>query len=132
MLKGFNGMIAIEFGNFCFNSATSEQNILAVIAPKNKFSSLDDFITAALKFMESDEKFYDNWTELYKNRTNLPASNDDIAWMKSRLEEMNQRINILYEPVINAVNVIPPKWNDITLGLETKDEYIFYLWGTSV
>lgn len=125
-------MIAIEFGNFYFNSATSEQNILAVIAPKNKFSSLDDFITAALKFMESDERFCDNWTELYKNRTNLPASNDDIAWMKSRLEEMNRRINILYEPVINAVNVIPPKWNDITLGLETKDEYIFYLWGTSV
>ena len=131
-MKGFNGMIAIEFGNFYFNSATSEQNILAVIAPKNKFSSLDDFITAALKFMESDERFCDNWTELYKNRTNLPASNDDIAWMKSRLEEMNRRINILYEPVINAVNVIPPKWNDITLGLETKDEYIFYLWGTSV
>ena len=131
-MKGFNGMIAIEFGNFYFNSATSEQNILAVIAPKNKFASLDDFITAALKFMESDEKFYDNRTELYKNRTNLPASNDDIAWMKSRLEEMNRRINILYEPVINAVNVIPPKWNDITLGLETKDEYIFYLWGTSV
>ena len=56
-------MIAIEFGNFCFNSATSEQNILAVIAPKNKFASLDDFITAALKFMESDERFCDNWTE---------------------------------------------------------------------
>ncbi len=69
-------MIAIEFGNFCFNSATSEQNILAVIAPKNKFASLDDFITAALKFMESDEKFYDNWTELYKNRTSeIPQTN---------------------------------------------------------
>lgn len=124
-------MIAIDFGNLCFNSAASEQNILAVIASKNMSASLDDFITAALKFLESDEKFCDNWTELYKNRANLPASNDDIAWMKSRLEEMNQRINILYEPVIKAVNVIPPKWNDITLGLETKDEYIFYLWGTS-
>ena len=124
-------MIAIEFGNFYFNSATSEQNILAVIAPKNKFASLDDFITAAFKFLESDERFYDNWTELYKNRTNLPASDDDLAWMKSRLEEMNQRINILWEPAIQAVNVIPPKWNDITLGLETINEYILYLWSTS-
>lgn len=124
-------MIAIDFGNLCFNSGTSEQNILAVIAPKNIFISLDDFITAAIAFLDSDGRFYDNWTEIYKNRTNLPASDDDIMWMKSRLEEMNQCINVLYEPVIKAINVIPPKWNDITLGLETKSEYIFYLWATS-
>ena len=124
-------MIAIDFGNLCFNVGASEQNILVVAAPKHTFSSLDDFITAAFKFLESDERFYDNWTELYKNRTNLPASDDDLAWMKSRLEEMNQRINILWEPATQAVNVIPPKWNDITLGLETINEYILYLWSTS-
>ena len=94
-MREWNRMIAIDFGNLCFNVGTSEQNILVVAAPKHTFSSLDDFITAALKFLESDERFYDNWTELYKNRTNLPASDDDLAWMKSRLEEMNRRINIL-------------------------------------
>ena len=56
-------MIAIDFGNLCFNVGASEQNILVVAAPKHTFSSLDDFITAALKFMESDERFCDNWTE---------------------------------------------------------------------
>lgn len=81
--------------------------------------------------MESDEDLCDNWTEMYKNRTNLPASADDMAWMRSRLDEMNQRVTILYEPMIKAVNIIPPKWNDITLGLETKTEYILYMWGTS-
>ena len=124
-------MIAIDFGNLCFNVGVSEQNILIVVAPQNEFSSLDDFITATLKFLESDGEFHDNWTERYINRTNLPASDDDIAWMKSRLNDMNKRVNILYEPIIKAVNVIPPKWNDITLGLETKSEYIFYLWSTS-
>lgn len=118
-------MIAIDFGNLCFNNGSSEQNILAVIAPKNIFVSLDEFITAAIAFLDSDERFYGNWTDIYKDRTNLPASDDDIMWMKSRLEEMNQRVDVLYEPVIKAVNVIPPKWNDITLGLETKSEYIF-------
>lgn len=108
-------MIAADFGNLCFNVGASEQDILVVVASKNIFSSLDDFITAALIFLESDERFYDNWTERYKNRTNLPASDDDIVWMKSRLKEMNQRVNILCEPTIKAVNVIPPKWNDITL-----------------
>ena len=124
-------MIAIEFGSLCFNVDVSEQNILIVVAPQKEFTSLDDFITAALKFLESDEEFCDNWTEMYKNRTNLPASADDIAWMKSRLDEMNKRVTILCEPVIKAVNVVPPKWNDVTLGLETKSEYILYLWGTS-
>ena len=125
-------MIAIDFGNLCFNNGSSEQNILAVLAPKNIFVSLDEFITAAIAFLDSDERFYGNWTDIYKDRTNLPASDDDIMWMKSRLEEMNQRVDVLYEPVIKAVNVIPPKWNDITLGLETKSEYIFYSWATSV
>ena len=124
-------MIAIDFGNLCFNVGVSEQNILIVVAPQNEFLSLDDFITEALKFLESDENFYDHWTEMYKNRTNLPASSDDIAWMKSRLDEMNKNVKILYEPVIKAVNLFPPKWHDITLGLETKNEYILYLWGTS-
>ena len=125
-------MIAFDFGNLCFNSGASEQNILVVISGKNMFLSMNDFITEAVNFLESDGRFCSNWTEIYKNCTNLPASADDIAWMKSRLEEMNQRVNILYEPIIKAVNVVPSKWNDITLGLETKDEYIFYLWGTSV
>lgn len=124
-------MIAFDFGNLCFNSGASEQNILVVVSGKNMFLSMNDFITEAVNFLESDGRFCGNWTEIYKNRTNLPASADDIAWMKSRLEEMNQRVNILYEPIIKAVNVVPSKWNDITLGIETMNEYILYLWGTS-
>ncbi len=124
-------MIALDFGNLCFNSGASEQNILVVISGKNMFLSMNDFITEAVNFLESDGRFCGNWTEIYKNRTNLPASADDIAWMKSRLEEMNQRVNILYEPIIKAVNVVPSKWNDITLGIETMNEYILFLWGTS-
>ena len=93
-------MIAFDFGNLCFNSGASEQKILVVISGKNMFLSMNDFITEAVNFLESDGRFCGNWTEIYKNRTNLPASADDIAWMKSRLEEMNQRVNILYEPMI--------------------------------
>lgn len=125
-------MIAIDFGNLCFNAKASEQNITFVAAPKKAYLSMDDFITEAFNFLDSDERFCGNWTEMYKNRTNLPASDDDLAWMQSRLEEMNQRVDILYGPAIMAVNVIPPKWNDITLCLETVDEYILFLWGTSV
>ena len=38
---------------------------------------------------------------------------------------MNQRISILYELSINAVYIIPPEWNDMTLGIETEIDYIF-------
>ncbi|WP_300714884.1 hypothetical protein [uncultured Acetatifactor sp.] len=125
-------MIAFDFGNKCFNISASEQDILLVVASQKEFSSLDDFITAALKFLESDERFYDNWTEMYENRINSPAPADDVSWMESRFNEMNERVHILYEPIVNAVHVIPPAWNNITLGLETENEYILYLWGTSV
>ena len=60
-----------------------------------------------------------------------PIDEQKRKWMKSRLDEMNQRINIAFEPVISAVYIIPPEWNNITIGVETKSEYIFYLWGTS-
>lgn len=124
-------MIAIYFRHLCFNVSANEQSILIVVAPKSEFPSLDFFLAEALNFLESDSEFYDNWNEIYKDRTYLPASDDDIARMKSTLSEMNQRISIIYEPIIKAVYVIPPKWNDISLGLETESEYIFYLWGTS-
>ena len=124
-------MIAFYFGHLCFNDSACEQSVLIVVAPKSEFPSLDFFIADALNFLESDSEFCDNWNEIYKDRTYLPASDDVIAQMKSTLGEMNQRISILYEPIIKAVYVIPPKWNDISLELETKNEYIFYIWGTS-
>lgn len=124
-------MIAIHFGNFCFNIPSSEQSIIIVIAPKREYLSLDEFISKALKFLESDGEFFDNWTEMYKNRSYSPVTEEEMIWMKSRIEEMNKRIAILHQPIIKAVHIIPPEWNDITFGLETKTEYIFYLWGTS-
>lgn len=53
-------MIAIDFGNYCFSTPESEQSILIVIAPKREYSSLDDFITNALIFLETNDQFCDN------------------------------------------------------------------------
>ena len=127
---GFS-MIAIDFGNLCFNNSSSEQYILIVLAPKSEYSLLDEFVTKALLFLESDGEFYDKWTEMYQNRTYSPVNDEEKIWLKSRLDEMNQRVNILYESIVNVVHIIPPKWNDMTLGIETESEYIFYLWSTS-
>lgn len=124
-------MIAIDFGHFCFNNPSSEQNILIVLAPKSEYSSLDEFVTQALIYLESDGEFYDKWTEMYRERTYSAVTDEEKRWMKTRFDEMNQQINILYESIINVVHIIPPKWNDMTLGIETEAEYIFYLWGTS-
>lgn len=92
---------------------------------------MDDFVTHALIYLQSHEDFCDNWTEMYKNRIYSPIDNQEKKWMKSRLDEMNQRISIAYEAIVRAVYIIPPEWNDITVGLETELEYIFYQWGTS-
>ena len=74
-------VIAFEFGNLCFNSPASEQSIIMVIASPSEFSSLDKFITAALTFLETDGELYGKRTVLYKERVNLPASNEDITFI---------------------------------------------------
>ena len=81
--------------------------------------------------MNTNGEFYDDWEKYYKNRTYIPASDSDIAHMRERFNEMNQKISILYEPIHNAVHIIPPQWNDISLGLETSAEYVLCIWGTS-
>lgn len=124
-------MIAIDFGHLCFNHPSGEQNILIVLASKKDYSSMDDFVTHALNYLESNPEFYDAWNEMYQNRIYSPIDEREKNWMRSRLDEMNQRINIAYEPVISAVHIIAPEWNDITIGVETESEYIFYNWGTS-
>ena len=124
-------MTAIHFGHLCFNRPSGEQSILIVLAPKKDYASMDDFVAHALDYLESDPEFCDAWNEMYKDRIYSPIDEEEKKWMKSRLEDMDQRISIAYEPVISAVHIIAPKWNDITIGVETESEYIFYQWGTS-
>ncbi|SFC60325.1 hypothetical protein SAMN02910406_02019 [Ruminococcus albus] len=124
-------MIAIHFGHLCFNKPSGEQSILMVLASKNDHSSMDDFVSKALIYLETHEDFCDNWSDMYKNRIYTPIDDEEKKWMRSRLAEMSQRISIAYDPIINAVYIIPPEWNDITIGVETESEYIFYQWTTS-
>ena len=117
-------VIAFEFGNLCFNSPASEQSIIMVIASPSEFSSLDKFKT--------DGELYGKRTVLYKERVNLPASNEDITFITEKINEMNLRVKIVFQPVKKAVNLLPPKWNQVTMCLETEHDYIFYSWVTTV
>jgi len=112
-------MIAIHFGHFCFNKPEGEQSIIIVLASKKEYSSMDDFVTKALIYLESKERIYS------------PVDDEEKKWMRSRLDDMDRLVNIAYEKIISAVHIIAPEWNDITLGIETESEYIFYQWGTS-
>ena len=85
-------VIAFEFGNLCFNSPASEQSIIMVIASPSEFSSLDKFITAALTFLETDGELYGKRTVLYKERVNLPASNEDITFITEKINETVQEM----------------------------------------
>lgn len=123
-------MIAISFGQACFNTH-GEQQILLVTAPRKEYPSMDEFVSAALDYLESDGDFADEWPGRYGNRTYSEARADEVEWMMSRLAEMSDRVSILHGPVARAVHVVPPEWNDITLGLETPQEYIFCQWSTS-
>lgn len=124
-------MVAIHFGHLCFNHPSGEQAVLIVLASKKDHASMDDFVTHALDYLESHPDFCDAWNEMYKNRIYEPIDEQEKKWMKSRLDEMDHRISIAYEPVISAVYIIPPEWNSISIGVETDSDYVFYLWETS-
>lgn len=117
-------MLAFEFGNLCFTPSASEQEIVIVIAPRAEYSSLQAFIAAALAFLE--------WPESYKDSPNIPASDTDLDFIKTKIKEMDQRVHIVFQPVTKAVHIMAPQWNQVALGLETEQEYIFYSWITTV
>lgn len=114
-----------------FNDPCGEQNIVLVTAPEKEYSSLDEFVSEALDYLDSDDEFADDWKERYKNRTYSEVRDAELEWMLSRFSEMSERVSVLHGPVVKAVHIIQPEWNDITLGIETLQEYMFYRWGTS-
>ena len=88
---------------------------------------MDDFVTKTLTYLDTHKDFCDNWSDIYKNRIYSPIDDEEKKWMKSRLDEMNQRISIAYDSIISAVYIIPPEWNDITIGVENQN--IFFING---
>jgi len=130
-LKEYSAMIALSFGNECFNCKNSEEMATLVIAPKSDFASLEEFTDAALGFLEAQGE-YGDWIPFFKNRIFTPADKESLDWMKSRIEAMNRNVTVTGVPFEKAVHIIPPERDDITLGIETASEYIFWNWGTSV
>ena len=124
-------MFAMSFGQNSFNLPSTEQGIIMVVAPKKEYTSMEEFVLKAFDFMNTDGEFCDDWVDYYSERTYTPASDSDIKYMGDCINSMNQKISILHEPIIKAVHVVPPKWNDISLGIETESEYILYIWTTS-
>ena len=55
-----------------------------------------------------------------------------ITFITEKINEMNLRVKIVFQPVKKAVNLLPPKWNQVTMCLETEHDYIFYSWVTTV
>ncbi len=124
-------MFALSFGHGSFNYPASEQFITLVIAPKTGYSSADDFLTKAFAFLNTDDDFRDDWDEIRQRRCDTPASSEDISELQARFAAMNEKISVLHDPVLSAVHLVRPQWNEVYMLLETASEYIFYLWGTT-
>lgn len=88
-----------------------------VIAPRAEYSSLQEFITAALAFLE--------WPETYKEYSGIPASDTDLDFIKKKIKEMDQRVHIAFQPITSAMHIMTPQWNQATLGLELNRSIYF-------
>ena len=106
-------MFAISFGALCFDPH-GEQSITMVFTQKRECASMDDFITKALDYMNTDAEFYDNYNEIFKNRIYEPASESDIQFITHKLSSMNHCVNMILEPFENVLYVKKPEWNDLS------------------
>lgn len=124
-------MLFFSFGNRAFNKPFAEANIYMIVSPKNKYSDQMDFLNDAVAFV--DEKVYpgDDFKADYEGMYLKEGNYHGIV--KQWIESMDQSIEIVFDEIICIKRIKSDSsdpYRDEFL-LETKEEYIMFLWSTS-
>lgn len=120
-------MNLFSFGCYCFNMPGSEQAVDLALSSKTEYNTFPDFIDAALHV------FYKGHIEnLRKDIINETASENDKKMLIKLLDGMNEKVEIQLEEIVNMVKVFELQWNEIVYAFETKYNYYFFAWYTTV
>lgn len=124
-------MLFFSFGNLAFNIQSSEQTIDMVVDSKSKYSAVEDFLTAGIKYL--DESVYpgDGIAIEYDGISLKAGKYDEIVsrW----IDGLNERVEVKIENIQNIFrikrNVCNPLVDEFVI--ETDDEFILFLWATT-
>ena len=107
-----------------------------VYANKTDYSSMKDFLTMALAFLDEED---DYWTTEYRDLDYYPLNADywrsdvhklpDInekSWKTSGSDRKGQYLIIIVEPIINFMGY--DGWDTYVYLFETETDYVFYRW----
>lgn len=123
----------IGFGNRCFNSPASEQEIDLVIASKSEVVDIADFIKKAAEYLCAEIESYNGETpeSVFSELTLTPTGEDEKTLVDNLLSDMNKCVELHLEEAINIIRVTKSHWNKIEFAAETEHCYILFLWATT-
>ena len=121
-------MLFFSFGNRAFNKSFSESNIYMIISPKDKYSAPMVFFNEAVVFV--DEKVYPGEDFRADYEGMYLKDGDYHGIVKRWIESMDQSVEIAFDEIISIKRIkcdSSDPYRD-EFFLETKEEYIMFLW----
>lgn len=124
-------MLFFSFGNLAFNVQGSEQTIDMVVDIKSKYRTVDDFMSAGIKYL--DESAYPGCGIAieYDSISLEIGEYDEIVsrW----IDGLNERVEVRIENIQNIFRIKRAVYNPLVdeFIIEADDEYIMFLWSTT-
>ena len=124
-------MLFLSFGNRAFNKEYGESNMYMITSPKDKYSDPLDFLSKAVTFV--DEKVYPG--EGFKiDYEGMYLKDGDYGAIVERLiVSMDQSIELSFDDIIDIKRIKCSSYDPLRdeFLIETKEEYIMFLWFTT-
>ena len=124
-------MLFLSFGNLAFNIQSSEQTIDMIVDSKSKYSTVDNFMSAGIKYL--DESVYpgDGIAIEYDSIILKTGKYDEIV--SSWIDGLNEQVEVKIENIQNIFRIKRKVYNPLVdeFIIETDDEFIMFLWATT-
>lgn len=124
-------MLFFSFGNLAFNVQNSEQTIDMIVDSKSKYNTVDEYVSAGIKYL--DESVYpgDGIAIEYDAISLKTGKYDEIVnrW----IDGLNERVEVKIENIQNIYRIKRKVNNPLVdeFIIETDDEFIMFLWATT-
>ena len=124
-------MLFFSFGNLAFNVQCSEQTIDMVVDIKSKYRTVDDFMSAGIKYL--DESAYPG-VGIAIEYDGISLEIGEYDEIVSRwIDGLNERVEVRIENIRNIFRInrmVDNPYVDEYI-IETDDEFIMFLWATT-
>lgn len=124
-------MLFFSFGSLAFNVQSSEQTIDMVVDSKSKYSTVYDFMSVGIKYLEESVYSGDGIAIEYDGISLKTGKYDEI--ISRWIEGLNKRVDVKIENIQNIFRIKREVYNPFVdeFIIETDDKFIMFLWETT-